>query len=174
MHPAIEVEENVELHPGDARGDAEAANGLRAVGSGGEPHVGKSRDEPAKARHRRPGDRVSDEHIARARRHAHLGFGEGGGFEFGDAERELPLHERGELVRLDVGTQPLRAARHGEHPSEVALHLFVENEQGRGLDGGFVADGERRHPSTSKIASISTAMFPGSGPMPTALRAPMP
>ena len=106
----------------------------------------------------------------------HLGLGDGRGLAARDAEARLQRDQLRQLVGLEVRPQSLRAARQGDHAPEVFLDAVGEYQQCGRRGGGLVSEPHPggRHGASSKMASISTAMFMGSGPMPTALRAPTP
>ena len=84
-----------------------------------------------------------------------------------------------DFMRFDVGAEPFRATGELHHMADIFLGALRVNEQRRGgnlrcvqdLIPGFV---HQTPAFNSKIASISTAMFPGSDPIPTAERAPIP
>lgn len=139
-HATVEFEIDAERHPMLLRTGGEEAERLLVIGDGGERRgrilhrqLGVAMRIDADARH-------GEQHVRRARLRAHLGLGDGGGFVFRDAEFDLPLDERAELVRLHVRTQPLRAAGDLHHELEIVLDaLAIQKQRGRG-DLIFVFD----------------------------------
>ena len=107
----------------------------------------------------------------------HLRLGDGGALDAGDSQFDLASDQFRQLVGLDMRAEPGGIAGNADHLREIPLDALGINQQGRRRNLRAVLHLEPRlfHGQTSsKMTSISTAMLPGNGPIPTALRAPTP
>ena len=153
----------------------------REGGLGKRPH---QLDEP---RDVRPDRLIGEQHVRRAHGGHHFGLRDGGALEPGDPLRPGACGSTsGSLFVFMCGRSRSDAARHRDHAADVLFDAVGIDEQRR---RGHLVDVLRwrtrcRHAlasravrgltSARRCASISTAIWPGSDPMPTALRAPMP
>src|ERR1051325_1277223 len=176
VHAAVDVDKDFKREPSSGCGLREGAEHRLIIGDGGEARLRERLQQLNEPRDVWADWWIGEQHFLRAGCRGHLGLGDGGGLKFADALVELEPDDLGRLVRLHVRPQARRAAGHRDHPADVFADAVGVKEERRRDNVGFVGEAipVGAHGFSSKIASISTAMFPGNDPMPTALRAPMP
>lgn len=193
MLPKVEVDPCAQgWRTGIGEGREDGADGVVGVEDGGPAEGREPGGEHGEASRGGPDGLEGEEDVVDAIPGGELGLGNGGDLGLGDAELDEALDDLRKLVGLEVGPEACGGARDGEGGGEVGLHAGLVDEQGGRGNLGRVDQGGpwkgKRHggPSglwgrtrgtdqaISKMTSISTAMLPGSGPMPTAERAPMP